>query len=47
MPERDAILAGLRAALPGGRPPVPDFAVVEEKRWDPGERAARLRRGMA
>jgi len=47
MSEREAILAGLRAALPGGRAPVPDFAVLEEKRWDAQERVARLRRGMA
>ena len=47
MSERDAILAGLRAAMPSGHAPVPDFAVIEEKRWDPRERAERLRRGMA
>jgi L-lactate dehydrogenase complex protein LldG len=47
MSERDAILAGLRAAMPGGDAPVPDFAVVEEKRWDPQERVARLKRGMS
>lgn len=44
---------------PGGSPPDPhagpgrsldpayDYGVLEEKRWDPGERLARLRRGMA
>ena len=47
MSERDAILAGLRAARPGGAAPVPDYAVLEEKRWDPVERTARLRRCMA
>ena len=70
MSERDAILAGLRAARPLGPPggttgsprlgpsdshsgpgpspdPASDYGVLEEKRWDPGERLARLRRGMA
>jgi L-lactate dehydrogenase complex protein LldG len=47
MSERDAILAGLRAALPYGTPPVLDFSVMEEKRWNPCERTARLRRCMA
>jgi L-lactate dehydrogenase complex protein LldG len=48
MSERDAILAGLRAARPlmQALAPVPDFTVVEEKRWDPRERLERLRRGM-
>jgi len=47
MSEREAILAGLRAARPGGAAPVPDFAVMEGKRWDPVERIERLKRGMA
>ena len=46
MSERDLILAELRAARPGGAPPVPDFAVMEARHWEPGERIGRLRRGM-
>jgi L-lactate dehydrogenase complex protein LldG len=47
MSERDAILAELRAARPEGEAPARDFAVIEEKRWDPAERTARLMRGMS
>jgi len=47
MSEREAILAGLRAARPQGAPPALDFSVLEEKRWDPQERVARLRRAMS
>jgi L-lactate dehydrogenase complex protein LldG len=47
MSERDAILAGLRAARPEGAAPVMDFSVIEAKRWDPQERIARLVRGMS
>jgi L-lactate dehydrogenase complex protein LldG len=47
MSERETILAGLRAARPQGGPPVPDYSVLEEKRWDAPERVARLKRGMA
>lgn len=46
MSERDAILSDLRASLPAAPAPVPDFAVLEDKRWDPRERLERLRRCM-
>jgi L-lactate dehydrogenase complex protein LldG len=46
MSEREAILAGLRAARPQGAAPVPDFSVLEEKAWNPRERVDRLVRGM-
>ena len=44
---RSAILAALRGAPVPGRAPVPDFSVLEEKRWAAPERVARLRRAMA
>ena len=44
---RSAILAALRAAPARGPVPVPEFAVLEEKRWAPPERVDRLRRAMA
>jgi len=47
MSEREAILAGLRAARPQGGPPALDFSVLEAKRWDAPERMARLQRAMA
>jgi L-lactate dehydrogenase complex protein LldG len=46
MSERDAILAALRAARPAGVPDKLDYSVMEDKRWDPLERVARLRRAM-
>ena len=47
MSERDAILGRLRAAVPAGPAPVPDFSVQEAKHWDPRERLERLKRCMA
>jgi L-lactate dehydrogenase complex protein LldG len=46
MSERDAILADLRAARPAGGAPPLDYAVLDEKRWEPAERLARLRKAM-
>jgi len=47
MSEREAILAGLRAARPLEAPPAPDYAVIAGKGWDPAERLLRLKRCMA
>jgi len=44
---RAAILANLRGAPGPGRASELDFSVVEGKRWEPAERLARLRQGMA
>lgn len=46
MNDREAILSELRAFLPAGPAPVPDFTVLETKRWEPRERLERLRRCM-
>ena len=44
---REAILGALRRAVPGEESvPVLDFSVIANKRWEPAERAARLRRSM-
>jgi L-lactate dehydrogenase complex protein LldG len=46
MSEKDAILAALRIARKGAPAPALDYAVLEEKRWDPAARLARLRAAM-
>jgi L-lactate dehydrogenase complex protein LldG len=47
MSDKDAILAALRAGRTAGvAAPVPDYAVLEDKRWSPVERVARLRKAM-
>ena len=44
---RATILANLRGAPAQGPSPDLDFSVLEAQHWDPEERLARLRRGMA
>jgi L-lactate dehydrogenase complex protein LldG len=46
MSEREAILADLRAARPNAGAPALDYGVLDEKRWEPAERLARLRKAM-
>ena len=43
---RANILGRLRRALPGASAPVPDFAIIQGKVWEPAERVKRLRQGM-